>query len=162
VLRGGESGVPAGKPPEATRRAGGADHCDEIAGGVQLVPIERLRTHYARLRPGVARGGDQLGPEFPLLVALLPDGDYEVLDGLKRLARWRERGYRVVPVVVDGAGSSAEHKRRLLAANAPARTSTALDEARVVCSLREDTVLGRATRLHDPSWTRPRCGITSA
>ncbi|MBN2191812.1 MAG: hypothetical protein JW751_03260 [Polyangiaceae bacterium] len=163
MLSGIDPGVLAAKPPEATRRAAGASRCDEIAGGVQLVPIERVRTHYARLRPGVARGGEQLGPEFPLLVALLPDGDYEVLDGLKRLARWRERGYRVVPVVVDGAGSSAEHKRRLLAANAPARTSTALDEARVVCSLRDEEQLGPSAigRLlgHKRQWVERRMAL---
>ena len=130
---------------------------------VLFVPIERLQTHHEQLRPGVAHGGQQPGPEFPLLVAARVDGDYEVLDGFKRLARWRERGYRVAPVLLEPPASSAEHKRRLLAANAPARTTTALDEARVVCSLRDEEKLGPCAigRLlgHKREWVERRIAL---
>ncbi|MBI4700090.1 MAG: hypothetical protein HY744_02810 [Deltaproteobacteria bacterium] len=121
---------PAGALPCATDTAA----AEQIAGQVRFVPLWRLRTRYRRLRPGVARAGAEPGPEPPLLVAAREDGDYEVLDGFKRLGRWRERGHLLGPVLLAPPGPSAEHKRRLLLAGAPPRTTTALDEARVVCS----------------------------
>ena len=158
-----ETDVRAVDPADAPRQPARASRCDEVAGAVRLVPIERLQTHYERLRPGVARGAPQPGPEFPLLVALRADGDYEVLDGIKRLGRWRERGHRLAPVLVEPPGSSAEHKRRLLAANTPARTSTALDEARVVCSLADEELLGPSAigRLlgHKRQWVERRIAL---
>src|ERR1019366_6941144 len=66
-----------------------------------------------------------------------------VRDGFKRLERWRAEGVARVPVVVERAPRVVDQKRLLLAANAPARTLTAIDEARVVCSLIEDDKLTR-------------------
>lgn len=160
MVKRGDSDVSTTSRPEARRQAAWASSHDEIAGGMQLVSPERLKTNYEQLRRGIAPGSQQLGPEFPLLVAVRADGDYEVLDGFKRLARWREQGHRVVPVLVESVVSSAEHKRWLLRANAPARTSTALDEARVVCSLRDEEKLGPSAigRLlgHKPQWVERR------
>ena len=75
--------------------------------------------------------------ERPLRVAEVTTGRYEVLDGHKRLSGWKAQGHTHVPVVVEPVASVVDHKRSLLAANAPPRTLTALDEARVVASLVE-------------------------
>jgi ParB-like chromosome segregation protein Spo0J len=114
------------------------DTSDQVAGSVRFLPVEALRTSYARLRPGALRVRPDDTAELPLRVAPRPDGAYEVLDGLKRLARWQESGHRVVPVVVEPPGDAPAHKRRLLCANNPPRTTTALDEAEVVCSLLDE------------------------
>ena len=45
---------------------------------------------------------------------MAPDNGYEVLDGFKRLKRWREQGHALVPVVIEPAGAAIEHKRLLL------------------------------------------------
>jgi hypothetical protein len=91
------------------------------------------------------------------------DGHFEVVDGFKRLARWRETPGRLVPVMVEPPGTAADHKRKLLLANAPPRTITALDEARVVCSLVVDDGLtpGAAGRLlgHKPEWVARRIAL---
>ena len=85
---------------------------DDAAGTVRHVPITSLRTSYARLRPGAlpAPRCDQ-GVELPLRVAMACDGNYEVLDGFKRLKRWREQGHALAPVVIEPAGAATEHKR---------------------------------------------------
>ena len=70
------------------------------------------------------------------------DGTYEVLDGFKRLARWRGEGHTHVPVVVEeDARARVVGKARLLEANAPRRTLSPMDEARVVRSLADDDQL---------------------
>jgi hypothetical protein len=48
-------------------------------------------------------------------------------------------------VVVEPPGTPADHKRLILLANAPPRTLTALDEARVVCSLLSEEGIGPAS-----------------
>ncbi|HRZ62826.1 MAG TPA: hypothetical protein P5163_19750, partial [Rubrivivax sp.] len=140
---------------------------ERVAGNVCLLPIARLRTSYGSLRPGrIAPRADQ-GGELPLRVAPCPDtgdGEYfEVLDGFKRLQRWREQGATVVPVVIETPAHTVQHKRLLLAVNAPARTLTALDEARVVCSLLEEDGLTptRVARLvgRKPDWVERRKAI---
>jgi ParB-like chromosome segregation protein Spo0J len=73
--------------------------------------------------------------DLPLRVVPQADGSCEVVDGLKRLARWAAAGLTHVPVVVEEARSSAESKALLLRTNAPPRTLTAMDEARVIDSL---------------------------
>jgi hypothetical protein len=133
---------------------------EEAAGSVRFVPADSLHTSYARLRPGVPRPRLAAGTELPLRVAPRESGGFEVLDGFKRLGRWRAEGRSLVPVVVESPASAAEHKRLLLVANAPPRTLTALDEARVVCSLiREDGFGPQAVaRLlgHRPEWVARR------
>ncbi len=135
----------------------------EAAGAVRFVDVELLRTTLSPLRPGTLRRPEVGLGELPLRVATTDDGHFEVLDGFKRLARWRESPGRVVPVVVEPAGSSADHKRKLLLANAPPRTITALDEARVVDSLvADDGMTPRAVgRLlgHKPDWVARRLAL---
>src|SRR5690606_16446146 len=69
-------------------------------------------------------------------------GHLEVVDGFKRLERWRGQGAQVVPVVIEGSVEPYGAKRLLLIANAPPRTLSVMDEARVMASLRHDDGLG--------------------
>lgn len=115
-------------------------------GTFDIVPVSALRTSYAPLRPGRPRGPRRtplLAP-MPLRVVPVGDGAYEVIDGFKRLAAWREEGFELVPVVVEVASDPAEHKRLLLQANVSQRTTTTLDEAVVVESLAADDGLSEA------------------
>jgi ParB-like chromosome segregation protein Spo0J len=96
------------------------------------VPVDRLATTLAPLRGPRTDPSTALAP-LPLRVAPAGDGTYEVLDGFKRLARWRREGHTHVPVVVEDA-TGVVGKGRLLEANSPRRTVSALDEARVVRS----------------------------
>ena len=135
----------------------------EPAGSFRFLPIDRLRTSYAALRPGAPRRVPEDVAQLPIRVVPTEEGVYEVIDGFKRLAGWREQGHHLIPTVVEPPGTSAEHKRLLLAANAPPRTLTALDEARVVCSLMSDEGLspGRIARSlgHKPHWVARRVDI---
>ena len=109
------------------------------AGALRVVAIAQLRTSYARLRPGCPRRCLTREPAaLPIRVVPIADSCFEVLDGFKRLRAYTEQGARELAVVVEPPSLPAEHKRLLLAANAPVRTLTALDEARVVCSLIDD------------------------
>ena len=112
----------------------------DVVGNVRLVAIDQLRTSYMRLRPGAVPPGVAQGSELPLRVAPCADSPqhFELLDGFKRVGRWREQGATLVPVVVEEPARVAEHKRLMLTVNAPVRTTTVLDEARVVCSLLDD------------------------
>jgi len=106
---------------------------------LRVVAIEQLRTSYARLRPGCPRRCLTREPAaLPIRVVPSADGSFEVLDGFKRLRAYKEQGAAELAVVIEPPSQPAEHKRLLLAANAPPRTLTALDEARVVCSLIDD------------------------
>jgi hypothetical protein len=108
-------------------------------GSVRVVAIEQLRTSYARLRPGGPRRAAARDP-VPLPIRVVPtaQGGFEVIDGFKRLAASQHHGAHELAVVIEPPADPHEHKRLLLAANAPPRTITALDEARVVCSLIDD------------------------
>jgi hypothetical protein len=109
---------------------------DHRAGSIDFLPASQLRTSYACLRPGAPqRFPDLQTAQLPIRVVPTEEGTYEVIDGFKRLAAWREGGHQLIPVVLEAPGSTVEHKCLLLAANSPARTLTALDEARVICSL---------------------------
>jgi ParB-like chromosome segregation protein Spo0J len=77
---------------------------------------------------------------LPVRVAANDDGTYEVLDGFKRVTQWRGDGDTHVPVVVEDA-AGVVRKARLLEANAPRRTVSPMDEARVVRSLADDDQL---------------------
>ncbi len=129
--------------------------------GVRLVSVECLRTSFSALRAGPAT----IGPEcelkpLPLRVVAGDDGCFEILDGFKRFAVWRAEGQRDVPVMIESPGSSADHKRLLLLANAPRRTLTPLDEALVVESLLEQDGLSpsAAAKLlgHKKKWVMER------
>ena len=105
------------------------------AGSFCFLPVQQLRTSYASLRPGAPQQFPDETAQMPIRVVPTTEGVYEVIDGFKRLDGWREQGHRLIPVVVEPPGSTTEHKRLLLLSNSPPRTLTALDEARVVCSL---------------------------
>jgi ParB-like chromosome segregation protein Spo0J len=115
------------------------------------LPIARLATTLAPLRGPRTDPASPLAP-LPLRVAATGAGTYEVLDGFKRLARWIRDGRTHVPVVVEDAAGVA-CKARLLETNAPRRTLSPMDEARVVRALADDdhlavaqiaTLLGRS------------------
>ena len=134
------------------------------AGSLCLLPLGQLRTTYAPLRPGCPqRFPDQISPQMPIRVVPTEEGTYEVIDGFKRLADRRQSGEPLIPVLIEPPAPTAEHKRLLLRANAPARTLTALDEARVVCSLMSEEGLsaGAIARLLDrkASWVARRVAI---
>ena len=103
---------------------------------VQYLPAERLRTSYRPLRAGKIGIVEEcdLKP-LPLRVIGNDDGNFEIIDGFKRFTAWMEERRETVPVIIESPGSRAEHKRRLLQANAPHRTLTPMDEGRVVDSL---------------------------
>ena len=101
--------------------------------GVLAVPIQSLRTSLAPLRGERSDPGSDLAP-MPLRVAATGDGAFEVIDGFKRLARWRGEGQKEIAVVVEPVAGAAM-KVRILSANAPRRTASPMDEARVAASL---------------------------
>ncbi|MGH7267174.1 MAG: ParB/RepB/Spo0J family partition protein, partial [Candidatus Rokuibacteriota bacterium] len=103
------------------------------------VPIAHLATTLAPLRGPRSDAASGLAP-LPLRVAATDAGTYEVLDGFKRLAHWTRAGHTHVSVVVEDA-PGVVRKARLLEANAPRRTLSPMDEARVVRSLADDDPL---------------------
>ena len=115
---------------------------------VRHLAIDELGTTLQPLRQGALRPPvfDRPLAELPIRVVRTERGQLEVVDGFKRLARWQNGGASSVPVVVEHSSSPHEAKLALLRANAPRRTVTAMDEARVVHALREDgmTVVGIA------------------
>ncbi|MGE0359030.1 MAG: hypothetical protein AB7P08_19150 [Burkholderiales bacterium] len=154
----------AGRVADGLRPDGAPSACQ-----VQWVEVERLRTSFAALRQGrigLARAGEL--EELPLRVVSVHGAaplELEVLDGFKRLERWRGQGARVVPVVVEGALLPRDAKRLLLVVNAPPRTLSVMDEARVVASLREDDGLGPKTIAgllgRKPHWVRRRLAMAA-
>jgi ParB-like chromosome segregation protein Spo0J len=103
------------------------------------LPIARLATSLAPLRGSRTDAASVLTP-LPLRVAANGDGTYDVLDGFKRLAHWTRDGHTHVAVVVEDA-AGVVRKARLLEANAPRRTLSPMDEARVVRSLADEDEL---------------------
>src|SRR2546428_3959567 len=122
--------------------------------GVLDVPLDRLATTLAPLRGPRTDRGTSLAP-LPLRVAPVGDGTYEVLDGFKRLACWRREGHTHVPVVVEDAGAGVVCKARMLEANTPRRTVSAMDGARVVRPPSDDDHL-RPTQIAKPPAHAPR------
>jgi hypothetical protein len=138
---------------------------DEVAGTMSFIPVDWVRTDFAGLRPGAPSRSPVDTAPLPLRVVSTPDGGYQLIDGFKRLGAWQAHGYTHVPVVMELPCSSAEQKRLLLAANSPARTLTALDEARVVASLiHEDglspTAVSRLLQ-RKPQWVARRQEIAT-
>jgi len=138
---------------------------DEHAGGpprMTHVPLKTLRTSFGSLRGCGSALPEQVhepGP-LPLRVLQSSDGSFEVLDGFKRLERWRASGVSQVPVVIEDISAGHEALAVLLTANAPRRTLTAMDEARVVSALRHEHGLGSTgiARLcgKKPGWVATR------
>jgi hypothetical protein len=121
-------------PPKAGRR--------EL---VSFLPIERVKTSLAVLRSPLARRRGEELADLPLRGVPREDGGVELVDGFKRLERWRALGYREVPVVLERERSVEEAYALVLAANGPRRTVTAMDEARVVLALLERPGVGEST-----------------
>jgi ParB-like chromosome segregation protein Spo0J len=138
---------------------------EDAAGTVRLVALTSLRTSDARLRPGMLPSRPAAGVDLPARVVPSPEGGYEIIDGFKRIDRWQRLDHSLVPVVVETPASPIEHKRLLLVANAPPRTITALDEARVVSSLAKDDGLSpkAIAKLlgHTPDWVERRLKLDS-
>ena len=135
------------------------------AGTFCFLSAERLRTTYACLRPGAPQRTAEHTAQLPIRVVPTDNGSYEVIDGFKRLNAWRQQAHKLIPVVLEPPCSSTEHKRLLLLANCPPRTITALDEARVVCSLMSQermSLKGIARQLrHKPQWVARRVDIAT-
>lgn len=129
---------------------------------VRLVPIDRVRTRFKGLRGGCKPMPERSVAlsELPLRVVEADDGRFEVIDGFKRLDRWRALELKQVPVVVEMLRSSMEEKVALLEANRPPRTLTPMDEALVVKALRHDDGLGPAAIAgacgHKVAWVQTR------
>ena len=136
---------------------------DRAPGRFRFLPVARLRSSYAALRPSGSRVRRLELSDLPIRVAPAADGSFEVIDGFQRLERWRSAGHTEVPAVIERPGRPTAHKRLLLLANAPPRTVTALDEARVAVSLRRDEGLGvqAIARLlgHRREWVTARLRI---
>jgi hypothetical protein len=128
------------------------------------VPIERLRTTFARLRSPIPRPRQDDLTDLPLRVVATSDDAFEVIDGHKRLERWRAQGRREVPVVLERRRTTEELMALVLVTNAPRRTVTVMDEARVVEALLERPGVGRATAAHllgrRPWWIERRLALT--
>ena len=140
----------------------GHDASGESGPKIRFVPVERLGTSLKALR-----AGKKATPERPIRLNELPlrvvetaDGGYEVIDGFKRLERWRASGLLCVPVVLETTVSGLDQKVALLEANRPPRTLTPMDEARVVHAMRHDDGLGPKGIAHvlgrKPSWVTVR------
>jgi ParB-like chromosome segregation protein Spo0J len=130
---------------------------------VSLVPVERLRTSFATLRCPIAGSRPDDLVDLPLRAAEVEDGFFEVVDGFKRFERWRAEGRTEIPVVVERSRSTEELMALLLAANAPRRTVTVMDEARVVEALLKRPGVGRATAARllgrRPWWVENRLAL---
>ncbi|MEW6710664.1 MAG: ParB N-terminal domain-containing protein [Candidatus Riflebacteria bacterium] len=101
------------------------------------LPIDVIDTTWSSLRSGSTRARASDLRDMPIRV-VWQDGRYEVIDGFKRLSRWKQAGVKQVPALVEQCNDGLSPKRLLLESNSPKRTLGALDEARVVNSLIED------------------------
>lgn len=102
-----------------------------------FLPVDVIDTTWASLRSGPVSVKASELRDMPIRV-VSADGRYEVIDGFKRLDRWKQAGVKQVPALVECCSDGLSPKLLLLAANSQKRTITALDEARVVNSLIED------------------------
>lgn len=95
---------------------------------VAHIPAALLRTSLERLRnPFVEQRTGQPLRELPIRVVAAEDGSFEVVDGFKRLARWKEAGHTLIPAIIESPRTTPELKLLLLRSNAPPRAgNTAL------------------------------------
>ncbi|MDY0415955.1 MAG: hypothetical protein RBQ83_13720 [Pseudomonas sp.] len=99
-----------------------------------FLSVDVIDTTWSSLRSGPARVNATDLRDMPIRV-VLRDGRYEVVDGFKRLSRWKEAGVKQVPVLVEQCNDGLSPKLLLLESNSPKRTLGPIDEARVVDSL---------------------------
>lgn len=104
-----------------------------------FLSIDEIRTSWSALRAGKPRVKVSDLGDMPIRVVVV-DGRYEVIDGFKRLERWKQAGVKKVPALVESCGAGLA-KHLVLEANSPKRTICALDEARVINSLIVDDEL---------------------
>lgn len=102
-----------------------------------FLPIHEIGTSWCDLRCGASRVKASELRDMPIRV-VLQDGRYEVIDGFKRLDRWKQAGIDRVPVLVECCTDGLSQKRFLLEANSPKRTICAVDEAMVIESMIKD------------------------
>lgn len=99
-----------------------------------FLPIHEIGTSWRDLRSDASRVKVSDLRDMPIRV-VLQDGRYEVVDGFKRLERWKQAGIEHVPVLVECCTDGLSPKRLLLEANSPKRTICAVDEAMVIESM---------------------------
>jgi len=104
---------------------------------LQFLPIHEIGTSWCNLRCSVSRVKASELRDMPIRV-VLKNGQYEVIDGFKRLERWKQAGIDRVPVLVECCTDGLSPKRFLLEANSPKRTICAVDEAIVIESMIKD------------------------
>ncbi|NCB40828.1 MAG: hypothetical protein EOM80_18880 [Erysipelotrichia bacterium] len=102
-----------------------------------FLPVHEIATSWRDLRSGASRVKVSELCDMPIRV-VLQDGHYEVIDGFKRLDRWKQAGIDRVPVLVECCTDGLNPKRFLLEANSPKRTISAVDEAMVIESMIKD------------------------
>jgi len=132
---------------------------------VHQVSVDELGTSLRTLRRGARRASSSSAALAELPIRVVRDGDrLEVIDGFKRLEHWRAAGATSVPVVIESCSDPTSAKVALLSANAPPRTLTAMDEARVVDALRHDglTIAGIAEVTgRKQQWVAARLALAS-
>jgi ParB-like chromosome segregation protein Spo0J len=147
------------QPPETVRTP------DSAAPQVLWLAPAALGRSLAPLRRGRLRPSSRALAEQPLRAFATRGGGHEVVDGFQRLERWEGAGAQLVPVVVEVGLTEISAKRALLAANAPARTLSIMDEARVVASLRHEDGLGPKTIANvlgrKPAWVTRRLALST-
>lgn len=102
-----------------------------------FLPVDIICTTWSDLRSDILCSKASELCDLPIRV-VLHNGCYEVIDGFKRLNRWKETGFKQVPVIIEQCSDDLRPKRLLLESNSPRRTLTAMDEARVIASLIKD------------------------
>ncbi len=102
-----------------------------------FLPTHEIATSWRDLRSIASRVKVSELRDMPIRV-VLQDGHYEVIDGFKRLDRWKQAGIDRVPVLVECCTDGLSPKRFLLEANSPKRTICAVDEAMVIESMIKD------------------------
>ena len=102
-----------------------------------FLPIHEIATSWRDLRSIASRVKVSELRDMPIRV-VLQDGRYEVIDGFKRLERWKHAGIDRVPALVECCTDGLSPKRFLLEANSPKRTICAVDEAMVIESMITD------------------------
>ena len=102
-----------------------------------FLPVPEIATSWRDLRSGTSRVKASDLRDMPIRV-VLQDGRYEVIDGFKRLDRWKQTGIDRVPVLVECCTDGLSPKRFLLEANSQKRTISAVDEAMVIESMIKD------------------------
>ena len=105
---------------------------------VQVVKISNIRTSLSPLRsPSIVRLVSLSSLPIRVVNCEGEPGNYEVVDGFKRLRFAKDQGMEEIDVVVEQA-QGAEAKALLVRSNASQNTLTPLDEARVIRSLLEE------------------------